>query len=201
MEKEKKVVKKATKKTERKQDNYEIVFNKDTKKVVKVVSLILVFLAAIAAIFVFVFGIITSIKVANTDKLELLKDNFSVTFVSNVNNIPVNEAENLIQGYGSKALFITFDIVIPCLAIMCVSILLIIFAKKVMDFMDSVKKEKDLFTKEKLHNIEKMACIVETMLTISFVIFSRPSIILYLFVSILLFIIIGLFRRCVENNK
>ena len=33
MEKEKKVVKKETKKTERKHDNYEIVFNKETKKV------------------------------------------------------------------------------------------------------------------------------------------------------------------------
>ena len=199
MEKEKKTTKTKTKVKERK--NTDIVFTKDVKTITKVISLILVFLSSSAAIFVFVFGIITSIKVANTTKVELLHDNFSATFISNVNNISITETEDIIEGYGSKVLFIIFDIVIPCLAIIAIAIITIILAKKAIDFVNSINKEKDLYNKKKLNTIEKMACLIETILTISFIIFNNPSILLYLLISLLLFIVIGLFRKCVDDKE
>ena len=199
MEKEKKKVKSKTK--EKTNSDNEVVFTKDVKNIIKVGSLLLVFIASIAAIFVFVFGIITSIKVSNITKAELLHDNFSVTFISNINNISISEAEDLVQGYGSKALFILFDIVVPAIAIISIAVITIVFIKKLMDFITSTKKEKELYTKDKLASVEKMCCLLEIVLTIDFIIFNNPSMLIYILTSTLLFIVIGLFRKCVENNK
>ena len=200
MEKEKKVVKTKTKSSERKTNSKELIFNKEIKKVAKIIAIVFTFLAAAISIFVFVFGIITSIKVANNTKVELLHDNFSVTFISNVKGISIADAENVIQGYGSKTLFIIFNIVIPCIAIIAVAILMMIFAKKVLDFANSFSKEKDLYTKDNLVAVQKIACLIEAMISITFIFFNRPGIILYLLISLLLFIVIGLFTKCVEKK-
>lgn len=201
MEKEKKTVKEEKKitKVERKSTN-NIVFTKDIKIIVKILAIMASFIATIVSIFVFVFGIITSLNAANLEKSELLHDNFSVTFISNVNCNTIIETENIIKGYGSKALFIIFDIVLPSIALITVMILLVIFSKQLLDFINSVTKENELFTKDKLNVIEKLTCLIAAMLTISLIFFGSPSIIIYLFISVLLFIVIGLFGKCVENQ-
>jgi len=177
-----------------------VIFSNETKKSIKIIAWVMSFLATTLCILTFVFSIIASLNVINTEKTELLNNNFTVTFISNINSISFEEAKNLIQGYGSKALFVIYDIVIPSLAFIAITILLIILLKKLMDFVNSSTKENDLYTTKKLHEIEKMACITEAIITISFVVFKRPSILLYLFVSLLLFIIIGLFKKCVEDK-
>ncbi len=205
MEKEKKVVKKAVKKEpkvvvkEEKKSDSKIIFPKQTRKIIKFFALALSFIAVVATIFTFIFAIITSLKVANNTKLELLHDNFSVTFISNINGTSIAEAEDLIQGYGSKALFIIFDIVIPAIAIIAASVGLIIFLKKAMDFINENTREKDLFTEKNLENVEKLACLAEAIITVTFVVFDRPSILLYAFICILLYIIIFLFKKCINK--
>ena len=87
MEKEKKVGKnKQNNKvnnvvTQKKETEERVVFNKHTKLYTKVIAIILAFLASAASIFMFVFGIIVSLKIINLERLDLLTDNFSVTFI------------------------------------------------------------------------------------------------------------------------
>jgi len=196
MEKEKKVEKKEIKKIQK--EETQTLFNENVKKVVKISSLVLSFFAIIMCIFTFVFGIITSLKVINSTKVELLHDNFSVTFLSNINSKSIVEMKDLVQGYGSKTLFIIVNVVLPALAIVAVSILSIILLKKIMDFVDDINTEKELFSKDNIPVIEKFTCLITTIITISFVVFNQPSFILYIFITLLLFIIINLFYRCVK---
>jgi len=207
MKKEKKEVEKKMVKEVKKVEKVEkktidkVIFTQDIKKAAKTLGVIVAFLATAASIFVFVFGIITSLKAANYTKEELLHDNFSVTFISNVSGNTIYDTENIIEGYGSKALFIIFDIVLPAIAFITIMILLIIFVKQLLEFVSGITKESELFTKEKLQTIEKLLCIIATALTVALVVFGRPSILIYAFISALLFIIIGLFDKCIEYKK
>ena len=198
MEKGKKEVKKEIKKTSVKEEK--VVFNPEIKKAVKIVTLFISFFAVIMCIFTFVFGIITALKVANSTKVELLQNNFSVTFLSNINAKSIVEMKDLIQGYGGKTLFIIFNVIIPALAIIAVSTLTIILLKKIFDFVNDVDTEKELYTKNNLNLVEKLACLATAIITITFVIFDKPSIALYCFNTALLFIIIALFKKCVKEK-
>ncbi len=205
MEKKSKKVKE-TKKVEKKEvkakkSENKVVFDKETKKAVKIFTWILSFLASIVCIFTFVFSITTSLKVINSTKEELLHDNFTVTYLSNINGITITETEDLLEGFGNKGLFVLVDIVLPSIALIAITILLVILLKKILDLVLGTNKEKDLYTNKKLNEVEKMACLAEAIITVSFVIFKRPSVLLYIFVSLLLFVVIGLFKKCVENKS
>ena len=80
-------------------------------------------------------------------------------------------------------------------------IILIIAIKEILDFVAKVSREKDLYTKARLIDVERIACLIETIITIHFVVFNRPSILLFLLVSLMFFIIIGLFAKCVSNEE
>lgn len=201
IKKETKVKEKKTVVKEEKQEN-NVVFNSDVKKGVKILALITAFVASLVTIFVFIFGIITSLNSINQTKEELLTDNFTVTFISNLNGKTLTETQNIVEGYGSKALFVTFNIVIPALAIICVMILLLFLVKQLLDFINSTDTEKKLFTASSLLTIEKLICILEVILTISFIVFQNPGFIIYALISLLLFVIIGLFAKVIEyKNK
>ena len=200
--KTKKVENKVVKETRKtKKEENKVVFNKNTKKIIKMVVLLISFFAVALSIFTFVFSTITTLNVANSTKAEILNDNFTVTHIANINRISVVESENLIQGFGNKTLFIIFDIVIPTLSIILIALLLVLLLKKVLDFVTITTKEKELFNIKKINDVEKLACIAETIITIYFVVFKKPSLLFYIFASLLLFLVIALFRKCVENKN
>ena len=206
VKKESKSIAKETKKVEKvekenSKSNDGILFTSEIKKGAKILATIVSFFATLATIFVFVFGIITSLKAINLEKSELLHDNFSVTFISNLTGNSITETENIIKGYGSKTLFVVFDIVLPAIAFIAVMILLVIFTQKLLSFVTSINKESELFTKAKLIDVEKLLCLIATMITITLIIFGSPSIIIYALISLLLFIIIALFEKCIKYKK
>ena len=201
VKKEEKETKKIVKKTEKKSKENKVIFNKDVKKTVKYAAYILSFCAAAAALFTFIFGIITTLKVANNSKVELLHDNFSVTFISNINGQSITDVTDNIMEFGDKTLFIILNIVIPCIAIIACMILLIIAIKMILDFVSKISRENELYTNARLVEVEKIACLIETIITITFLVFNRPSFFLFILVSLMFFIIIGLFKKCVDEKN
>ena len=213
MEKKNSVKKTVSKKEEKKEEKVSVVktskkdnriiFKKESKKVVKVVSYIGMFFASAACIFIFVFGIMTTLKVANSTKSELIGDNFSLTFISNINFTSIAETKEIITDSGSTTLLIAFNVIIPAIAIIASCILFMIILSKILNFFDKDYDitEKELYTRDNLSLIEKVACLTECILIISLIVFDRPTILLYLLVSVLLFSVIGLFNKCIENQK
>ena len=178
-----------------------VVFGKETKKIIRIIAMILAYGAAVISLFTFIFAIITVLKIVNSTKLDLLLDNFSLTFISNMNGITNSEVIGIISEYGNNTAFIIFNVIIPAIAIVSSMIILIIAIKEILDFVAKVSREKDLYTKARLIDVERIACLIETIITIHFVVFNRPSILLFLLVSLMFFIIIGLFAKCVSNEE
>ena len=204
MEKEKKVgennkVKKVV--TEKKENEERVVFDKHTKLYTRVIAIILAFLASAASIFMFVFGIIVSLKILNLESLDMLTDNFSVTFISNLHGCSIGETRELLATYGDKTAYVIFHIVIPIIAFVVAMVLLVLLAKLVLDFVDRINNESQLYTKQNIFELEKIACYMMSIMTITLIIFNTPSILMYAIVSILVFVSLYLFEKVVRLRK
>ena len=178
-----------------------VVFTPSIKKYTRLIGLIMAFLASAASIFVFIFSIIVSLKVSESSQAELLRDNFSVTFISNLRGISINDTETLIGMSGNKTVFIILDIILPAIAFIAAMILVILLVKCVLDFIDNINTENELYCKDNIHLLEKMACYLISILTISLLIFDTPSLIIYALISLLVFVALGLFNKIVNMKN
>lgn len=201
MEKKKKTGVEVKKENVKKKNESKIVFSSNVKKYTKIVSLILAFFATAAIIFTFVFGLIVSLKVADYSREELLHDNFSVTFISNMHGTSIHETEETIANFGNHALFIIFQVVVPVLIFITAMVLLIILLKTILNFVNRIDTEKELFCEENIPEVDTIACYIMTILTITIITFNRTSPIIYGLVCLLIFIVLKLFRKCVEDRK
>lgn len=203
MKKEQKVVakKQESKIVEKGESESRVVFTPSVKKGTQIIAILLAFFASAASIFMFVFGIIVSLKIIDLTKLELLSDNFSVTFLANLHGGSITEMKELIGSYTSQELFIIFKVAVPVIAFVIAMVLLIILAKSVMDFVSEVTTEKELFVRKNVYELEKMACYLMTILTILLLIFESPSIIIFGLISLLVFIALQLFKKVVYLKK
>ena len=203
MEKGKKegVKKQETKLIEKGESENKVVFTPSVKKGAQIIAILLAFFASAASIFMFVFGIIVSLKIIDLTKLELLTDNFSVTFLANLHGGSISQVKELIGSYTSKELFIIFKVAVPVIAFVIAMILAIILAKSVMDFVTEITTEKELYVKKNVYALEKMACYLMTILTILLLIFESPSLIIFALISLLVFIALQLFKKVVYSKK
>lgn len=205
MEKKKKMGEKAESKkindTVKVKKRDKVVFTPSIKKYTRLIGLIMAFLASAASIFVFIFSIIVSLKVSESSQAELLRDNFSVTFISNLRGISINDTETLIGMSGNKTVFIILDIILPAIAFIAAMILVILLVKCVLDFIDNINTENELYCKDNIHLLEKMACYLISILTISLLIFDTPSLIIYALISLLVFVALGLFNKIVNMKN
>ena len=194
MEKKEKVKKSVVK-------NDTTVLDKNEKKLIKFIALLSAFFAAGLAIMMLVFGIISTIAVAKLPKSELVDNNIVVTLLSKIDGYSVIEAKSIIGNMSNSFSFIMLEIIIPIVAFIGALVLIIFLSKKVLDFISDVNTEKDLFSKEKLNNLQEMISYLSVILLALLVIFNEPSIIVYLFIELLLIIIYGLFKYCVKKLK
>lgn len=197
----KKEVEKATK-TEKKIDKEELtILGKREKKLAKFAALLGAFFASGSAILIFVFGVISVISSINLSNDALLNNNIVTTFVSKMNGYTMLETKDIISVMTNRLTFIVFEIVIPAIAFIGTMLLIIVLAKRVIDFVNDVNFEKDLYTKKKLSSLREIVTILSVILLATLVIFNRPSIIIYLIINALLGIIYLLFKRCVLLEK
>ena len=197
MEKEVKV--KKIKSKENIEEN--VVLAKREKRLVKFIALLSAFFATGLAILMFIFGVIACVSVFNTDKELLVNNNIVVTVVSKLNSYSTLEVKDLINNMSNKFTFILFEIIIPTIAFVGAMILILVLAKRVIEFISDVTYEKDLYTKKKLSNIQDIISILSIVLLSTLVIFNKPSIIIYLLIEILLCLIYLLFKKCVILRK
>ena len=80
-------------------------------------------------------------------------------------------------------------------------LLILVLAKRIIEFISDVKYEKDLFNKKKLSNIQDIISILSIVLLATLVIFNKPSIIIYLLIEVLLCIVYLLFKKCISLRK
>ena len=199
MEKEKKV--KEVKKVEQNKDFGEEVIDKREKSVIKFVALVSSFFATALAILIFVFSVIASIATANMPKEELVNNNIVVTIISKMNNYSTVEVKDLINSMTNRFAFILFEIVIPTIAFVGAMILILVLAKRIVEFVSDINYEKDLYNKRKLINLQDIIVILSVVLLATLVIFNRPTIIIYLLIEALMLIIYYLFKKCIIFRK
>lgn len=200
MVKEKKVVK-ATKKEEKTTTEDNAILGKREKKLIKFAALLGTFFATGAAILIFVFGVISTISSINLSKEALLNNNIVLTFISKMNGYTILEVKDTISLMDSRFSFIIFEIVIPAIAFIGTMLLIIVLAKRIIDFIGDVNTEKDLYNKKKLSTVREIISILSVILLATLVIFDRPSIIIYVLINVLLWIIYLLFKHCVLLEK
>lgn len=196
MEKEKK-----TKKREQVMVEEKIVLEKNEKNIVRFVALLTSFFATGLAILIFVFSVMATLSVANLPKEELVNNNVVVTLISKLNSYSISDAKDLITTMSSRFTFILFEIVVPAIAFIGAMLLLLVLGKRLIDFVNNIKTEKDLFNQKKLQDIHDIISILSLVLLTTLVLFNQPSIIFYLLIELLLWVIYVLFKRCVLLKK
>lgn len=178
-----------------------IIMNKSEKNLVKFIALLSSFFATALAITIFVFSVIACISVSNLEKEALLNNNIVVTMVSKMNNYSVLETKDLITNMSNRFTFILFEIIIPTIAFVGAMILMLVLAKRIIEFISDIKYEKDLYNKKKLINVQDIVSILSIVLLTTLVIFNKPSIIIYLLLEALLCMVYFLFKKCVTLQK
>ena len=178
-----------------------VVLGSNRKHLIKFIALLSSFFATMLAILMFIFTVISSISIANLDKNALISNNIVVTLLSKLNGYTKIEAESLLRVMNSRVMVIVFEIIIPAIAFIGSMLLLIILSKKVMDFIDKVTYESELFNKKKVHELEDIMGILSVVLLATMVLFNQPSIIFYLLIELLLIVIYLLFKKCSLTKK
>lgn len=204
MEKEKKVKEVKTKKVEvneKETVKEEVILEKREKRLVKFIALLSSFFATALAILIFVFSVIASISTANLAKEELVNNNIVVTIISKLNNYSTIEVKDLIANMTNRFTFILFEIIIPTIAFVGAMILILVLAKRAIEFVSDITYEKDLYNKRKLLNLQDIVVILSVVLLTTLVIFNRPTIIIYLLIEALLGIVYYLFKKCIIFKK
>ena len=190
-----------TKKKEKVLVHNDNILEKNEKGVIKFVSLLTSFFATCLAILIFIFSVIASLSLANLPKEDLVNNNIVVTLLSKLNNYSVTDAKELITTMSSRFTFILFEIVVPTIAFIGAMLLLITLARRLIDFISNVKTEKDLFNAKKVEDAKDIISILSLVLLTTLVLFNEPSIIFYLLIEVLLYIIFILFKKCVLLKK
>lgn len=194
-------IEKKTKKREQVMVEEKIVLEKNEKHIVKFVALLTSFFATGLAILIFVFSVMATLSVANLPKEELVNNNVVVTLISKLNSYSISDAKDLITTMSSRFTFILFEIVVPAIAFIGAMLLLLVLGKRLIDFVNNIKTEKDLFNQKKLQDIHDIISILSLVLLTILVLFNQPSIIFYLLIELLLWVIYVLFKRCVLLKK
>ena len=190
-----------TKKKEKVLVHNDNVLEKNEKGVIKFASLLTSFFATCLAILIFIFSVIASLSLANLPKEDLVNNNIVVTLLSKLNNYSITDAKELITTMSNRFTFILFEIVIPTIAFIGAMLLLITLARRLIDFISDVKTEKDLFNAKKVEDAKDIISILSLVLLTTLVLFNEPSIIFYLLIEVLLYIIFILFKKCVLLKK
>lgn len=205
MEKEKKVEKKVKKESKEKkiikESKESVIMLKRDKNVVKFAALLSAFFASGLAILMIIFSIIASISVFTSSNAELVNNNIVVTLVTKLNNYSVADVKDIIMNTSNHLSFVLFEIIIPAIAFIGSLILILVLAKRLMEFVDDITYEKDLFNSKKLSSAQDIIAILSIVLLTMLVIFNKPSIIIYLLIEVLLCIIYLLFKKCVSFRK
>ena len=189
------------KKVESAKEEESIVLEKREKRLVKFISLLSAFFATAVAILIFVFSVISCISVANLSKEDLVNNNIVVTIISKLNNYSINEVGDIISNMTNRFVFILFEIVIPTIAFVGAMILILLLAKRVIEFISDVTYEKDLYNKKKLSDARDIIAVLSIVLLTTLVIFNKPTILIYLLIEALLTLIYYLFKKCVMLRK
>lgn len=199
--KEKKVVKKEEVKKEVLKDDGPVIMLKHEKNLVKFAALLSAFFASGLAILMFIFSVVACISIFNLPNEELVNNNIVVTLVSKLNNYSALEVKDMIINMSNNLSFVLFEIIIPAIAFIGSLILVIVLAKRLIEFVNDITYEKDLYNKKKLSRAQDIISILSIVLLTMLVIFDKPSIILYLLIEVLLCIIYLLFKKCVSLRK
>lgn len=178
-----------------------IILKNEERKIIKFVALVTTFFTSALAIMMFVFGVVATISIATLSHDELVNNNIVVTLLSKMNGYSIMEAKDLIMNMSSRVTIIVFEVVIPIIAFIGAMMLLVILSKRIMDFILDVKFEKDLFKKRKIYDLQDIVSIISIVLLAFLVLFNEPSIIFYLLIELLLFMVYGLFKKCVKDEK
>ena len=194
---EKKVVEK--KKVEKKTDE-DIIIMKDANRLINFISYMSSFFASILAIIIFVFGIITTLTVANNTSDDVIHNNFVVTFISKISNSSIEDTKLNILTMNSKISYIVFDIVLPTIALVCAALLIIWLSCLLLKFFNNSLTDKKMFTIEKLNQLGNIIDIFSVILFITWALFNQPSVPFILLIYLLLFITYYLFKKCVNYN-
>ena len=190
-----------TKKKEKVLVHNDNILEKNEKGVIKFASLLTSFFATCLAILIFIFSVMASLSLANLPKEDLVNNNIVVTLLSKLNNYSITDAKELITTMSNRFTFILFEIVVPTIAFIGAMLLLITLARRLIDFISSVKTEKDLFNAKKVEDAKDIISILSLVLLTTLVLFNEPSIIFYLLTEVLLYIIFILFKKCVLLKK
>lgn len=205
MEKKKSVkneeIKKEVKKTNSLKTTDKVIINNDIKRVVKLVAYICTFFATVFALIIFVFGIISTLSIANSSKEELLSNNFAITFVSKISNCSSFDTKLAIKNMESRALFIISEVILPIIALICALVLIVLLANIILKFIEENSKESEIFDKKNIIILEKFINILSIIIFITWGLFNEPSLLFILMIYFLLFIIFILFKRNVELHK
>ena len=187
------------KKILKKENENDVVCTKETKKFLKIISIVAVFFATMCSLIVFIFGVITTLAIAGNSKEDLLSNNTVITFVSRMNNYSISDAEASINGMGNRLLFIIFEVVVPAIALICAMLLIIYLTTRILNYVNNISKEKDIFTKKKYQEAKDIISILSTILFVTFLIFDKPSFVFYLLIELLSVIVIYLYRKIVNE--
>ena len=172
----------------------------DTKRVIRCGVYIATFFASIFSIIVFVFGIISSFSVASKESGELLHDNFTMVFVSKINNCSIEEVKLSYMAAESRGVYILFNVILPTIALVCAAILIILLCSLILKFIQNVDYNEELFTVKKLKYAESIVNILSVIVFINWILFNNPSIPFTLLIFFLLFVIYYLFKLCVVKK-
>ena len=179
----------------------DIVIKNDANRIVKLIAYLSSFFASIFAIIVFVFGIITTISVTSNVPDDIIHNNFVITFISKIGNSTIEETKIAILSMGDKFCYVSFNIVLPTLALVCASILIILLSCQLLKFFDSPLTEKKIFTEKKLRQLENIVDILSVIIFISWALFNQPSVPFILLIYLLFFIVYYLYKKCVTLNS
>lgn len=169
----------------------------------KVVAIILMIFSAIATITIVVLSTLTTLSVATSTNEQLLKNDSVIDFIAKMNSYSISGANDVINNIGSKGWFITFYVILPSLFVIAAFVCLIVFSKKLLNFIKDVKTNKSLFTTEKLNALKKLRAVLLSAGLLFFLAFDFSYFIIYLILELTLEIILYLFNYCVkvENSK
>ena len=193
-------MKKNEKKVTKKSSNTTIV-SKEEKMMVKVIFMIATFFATVLSLIIFVFGIITTTAIINGQASELANNNTVMTFITRMNGYTISEAQHSINIMDSKFLYIAFEVIVPSMALICAMLLLIYLSVRIMNFVEGISKEKDLYTTDKYMDAKDIFCILSVIIFISFLIFNKPSFIFFMLIELLICFVIILYKKVVSVIK
>ena len=176
---------------------------KESIRLIKFMSILGIMVCSIISLTVTSLCSLAVISIKTGMVGEILSDSGLIEFISKIHFCSSAVTINMLSNNSLDNTFIIFYIVIPSVLILLSSIFLIIFFKKLLDFIKDIRGEKSLFTKKKLYeliNLKNILLLVGFLIVICFI----NNIYLYLLYLILLLIlefIVYLFEHCITKNK